>query len=104
MGHMQAREKGEIFDVAIDIRRDSPISGWWISVVLSAENRRSVCLRAGCLHGFRVMSPEAQVIYKTTDEYASDSSTACGGTIRPSRFPGRLLRLAVGARSSLAAS
>jgi dTDP-4-dehydrorhamnose 3,5-epimerase len=59
-------------DVAVDVRRDSPTFGRWISVVLSAENRRSVYVPPGCLHGFCVTSPEAQVIYKTTEEYAPE--------------------------------
>jgi dTDP-4-dehydrorhamnose 3,5-epimerase len=64
--------EGEIFDVAVDMRRDSTMFGRWISVVLSAENRRSLFVPAGCLHGFCVTSPEAQVIYKTTNEYAPE--------------------------------
>ncbi len=64
--------EGEIFDVAVDVRRDSPMFGRWVSVLLSADNQRSVYVPAGCLHGFCVMSPEAQVIYKTTDEYAPE--------------------------------
>jgi len=64
--------EGEIFDVAVDARLDSPTFGKWISVLLSSENRRSVYVPAGCLHGFCVVSPEAQVIYKTTVEYAPE--------------------------------
>jgi dTDP-4-dehydrorhamnose 3,5-epimerase len=63
---------GEIFDVAADIRRDSPNFGRWVSVTLSAENRRSVFIPAGYAHGFCVVSPQAEVVYKTTDEYAPE--------------------------------
>ena len=64
--------EGEIFDVAADIRPDSPTYGVWVGCVLSSENRRSVFIPAGFAHGFCVVSPEAQVVYKTTDEYAPD--------------------------------
>jgi dTDP-4-dehydrorhamnose 3,5-epimerase len=63
---------GEIFDVAADIRPDSPTYGTWVSVVLSSENRKSVFIPAGYAHGFCVVSAEAQVVYKTTDEYAPE--------------------------------
>lgn len=64
--------EGEIFDVAVDVRRDSATFGRWVSVVLSAENRRSVYVPPGYAHGFCVVSPAAQVIYKTTNEYAPE--------------------------------
>ena len=64
--------EGEIFDVAADIRPDSPTYGTWVSVTLSAENRRSIFIPAGFAHGFCVVSPAAQVAYKTTDEYAPE--------------------------------
>jgi dTDP-4-dehydrorhamnose 3,5-epimerase len=58
--------------VAADIRRDSPTFGRWVSVTLSAGNRRSVFVPAGYAHGFCVVSPQAEVVYKTTDEYAPE--------------------------------
>ena len=64
--------EGEIWDVAADIRRESPTFGQWEGVTLSAENRRSIYIPAGYAHGFCVVSPEAQVVYKTTDEYAPE--------------------------------
>jgi dTDP-4-dehydrorhamnose 3,5-epimerase len=64
--------EGEVFDVAADIQPDSPTYGQWVSVVLSSDNRRSVFIPAGYAHGFCVVSPEAQILYKTTDEYAPD--------------------------------
>jgi dTDP-4-dehydrorhamnose 3,5-epimerase len=64
--------EGEVFDVAADVRPDSPTYGVWVSVVLSAENRRSVFIPPGYAHGFCVTSPEAQILYKTTEEYAPE--------------------------------
>jgi len=64
--------EGEVFDVAADVRPDSPTYGVWVSVVLSAANRRSVFIPPGYAHGFCVTSPEAQILYKTTEEYAPE--------------------------------
>jgi dTDP-4-dehydrorhamnose 3,5-epimerase len=64
--------QGEILDVAADIRPDSPTFRQWETVVLSAENRRSLYIPPGYAHGFCVLSPEAEVVYKTTAEYAPE--------------------------------
>ena len=64
--------EGEIFDVAADIRPDSPTFGRWVGARLSSDNRRSIYIPAGYAHGFCVVSREAQVVYKTTDEYAPE--------------------------------
>ena len=89
---------GEIFDVAVDIRPDSPTFKRWVSVILSAENRRSVFIPAGYAHGFCVTSREAEVIYKTTDEYApelewgvrwDDSELAISWPVSEPRLSGR---------------
>ncbi len=61
--------EGEIFDVAVDIRRDSPSFGRWVSVMLSAENFRQIYIPPGFAHGFCVVSEVAQVEYKCTDFY-----------------------------------
>ena len=61
---------GEIFDVAVDIRQDSPTRGKWVSNILSADNRRMVYIPPWCAHGFCVLSETADVIYKMTTEYA----------------------------------
>ncbi len=62
--------RGEIFDVAVDLRRSSPTCGAWTSAVLSAENRRILWIPQGFAHGFQVLSTEAEVLYKATDFYA----------------------------------
>ena len=61
---------GAVFDVAVDIRRDSPNFGQWASAVLSAENRRQLWIPPGFAHGFLVLSDSAEFLYKTTDYYA----------------------------------
>lgn len=61
---------GEVFDVAVDIRRDSPTFGRWIGVHLSAENNRQFWIPEGFAHGFLVLSEVAEFLYKTTDYYA----------------------------------
>jgi len=64
--------RGRIFDVAVDIRRGSPSYGKWVSVELSAEGHTMVYVPPGFAHGFCVLSPEASVVYKTTQEYSPD--------------------------------
>ncbi len=61
---------GEIFDVAVDIRKGSPTFGKWVAVTLSAENKHMVYVPPWCAHGFCVLSGEAEVAYKVTEEYA----------------------------------
>jgi len=61
---------GEVFDVAVDIRRHSPTFGQWVGEVLSADNRRMLWVPAGFAHGFYVMSDSAEFLYKCTDFYA----------------------------------
>jgi dTDP-4-dehydrorhamnose 3,5-epimerase len=61
---------GEIFDVAVDIRPDSPSRGRWVSATLSATNRQMMYVPCWCAHGFCVVSDKAEVVYMTTAEYA----------------------------------
>jgi dTDP-4-dehydrorhamnose 3,5-epimerase len=63
---------GEIFDVAVDIRRSSPTFGRWVAATLSAENRNQMWVPEGFAHGFLVLSDVAEVLYKTTDFYAKE--------------------------------
>lgn len=63
---------GEIFDVAVDIRRNSPTFGRWVGDYLSAENKRMIWVPPGFAHGFFVTSSETEVIYKATDYYAPE--------------------------------
>ncbi|MBI4665221.1 MAG: dTDP-4-dehydrorhamnose 3,5-epimerase [Nitrospinae bacterium] len=62
---------GEVFDVAVDIRKGSPTFGKWASVILSAENRRQVYIPPGFAHGYYVLSKRALVAYKCDDYYSS---------------------------------
>jgi dTDP-4-dehydrorhamnose 3,5-epimerase len=61
---------GEIFDVAVDIRRSSPTFGQWVGVCLSAENKRQLWVPPGFAHGFYVLSEWAELLYKASDLYA----------------------------------
>jgi len=61
---------GEVFDVAVDMRRSSPNFGKWVGFVLSAENKRLAWIPPGFAHGFLVLSDFAEFLYKTTEYYA----------------------------------
>ncbi|MBO9997750.1 MAG: dTDP-4-dehydrorhamnose 3,5-epimerase [Cyanobacteria bacterium SID2] len=63
---------GEVFDVAVDIRKSSPTFGKWVGYVLSAENKRQLWIPPGFAHGFSVLSDIAEVLYKATDYYAKE--------------------------------
>ena len=64
--------RGEVFDVAVDLRRASPTFGAWSGVVLSEENNRQLWVPPGFGHGFLVTSESADFLYKTTDYYAPE--------------------------------
>lgn len=63
---------GEVFDVAVDLRRSSPSFGRWTGVLLNAENKRQLWIPEGFAHGFVVLSETAEFLYKTTDYYAPE--------------------------------
>jgi len=60
---------GEVFDVAVDLRRSSPTFGRWVGETLSAENKKQLWVPAGFAHGFLVLSDDAEFVYKATDYY-----------------------------------
>ncbi len=62
--------RGEIYDVAVDLRRSSPTFGRWVGVTLSEQNHRQLYIPPGFAHGFCVVSDEADFVYKCTDYYA----------------------------------
>ena len=80
--HAQAKlvrcGRGRLFDVAVDIRRDSPNFGHWVGVELSAENGRQLLVPVGFLHGFVTREADTEIIYKCSDHYAPD----CDGAVR----------------------
>jgi dTDP-4-dehydrorhamnose 3,5-epimerase len=63
---------GEVFDVAVDVRKQSPTFGRWVGEALTAENRKQLWIPEGFAHGFLVLSESAEFLYKTTDYYAPD--------------------------------
>jgi dTDP-4-dehydrorhamnose 3,5-epimerase len=63
---------GEVFDVAVDLRRSSPTFGQWVGKRLSAENKKSLWVPEGFGHGFLVLSDAAEFLYRTTDFYAPE--------------------------------
>ncbi|MFZ3018543.1 MAG: dTDP-4-dehydrorhamnose 3,5-epimerase [Gallionella sp.] len=63
---------GEVWDVAVDIRKSSPTFGQWVGTSLSAENKRMLWIPPGFAHGFVVLSESAEFLYKTTDYWAPE--------------------------------
>ena len=62
--------QGEVFDVSVDIRKNSPTFGQWVGEILSAENRKQLWIPEGFAHGFVTLSQTAEFVYKTTNPYA----------------------------------
>jgi len=63
---------GEVFDVAVDIRRNSPTFGQWVGEILSADNKRQLWVPPGMAHGFVVLSESAEFLYKAKDYWAPE--------------------------------
>ena len=68
--------QGEVFDVVVDIRSDSPTFGQWVGEILSEENKRQMWIPPGLAHGFLVLSESADFLYKTTEYYAPQHERA----------------------------
>ena len=64
---------GEVFDVAVDIRKESPSYGQWVSELLSESNKKQLWIPEGFAHGFLTLSEEAEFLYKTTNYYSAVS-------------------------------
>ena len=64
--------RGEIFDVAVDIRKNSPTYGKWVGEILSESNHNSLYIPEGFAHGFCILSEEADVLYKVSQEYSPE--------------------------------
>ena len=67
---------GEVFDVAVDLRKSSPQYGQWVGVVISSENKHQLWVPPGFGHGFLVLSDSAEFVYKCTDYYAPEFERA----------------------------
>ena len=64
--------QGEVFDVAVDIRKSSPTFGQWVGEILSSDNNKQMWIPEGFAHGFLTLSDTAEFLYKTTDFYSKD--------------------------------
>lgn len=68
--------QGEVFDVAVDLRKSSPTFGKWVGEILSADNKKQMWIPVGFAHGFLTLSDTAEFLYKTTDFYNKDHEEA----------------------------
>ena len=68
--------QGEVFDVAVDIRKSSPTFGKWVGEILSSDNKKQIWIPEGFAHGFLTLSDTAEFLYKTTDFYSKEHEQA----------------------------
>jgi dTDP-4-dehydrorhamnose 3,5-epimerase len=68
--------QGEVFDVAVDIRKESPTYGQWVAEILSADNKKQLWMPPGFAHGFLTLSDTAEFLYKTTDYWSPEHERA----------------------------
>ena len=68
--------QGKVFDVAVDIRKDSPTYGQWVGEILSADNKKQLWIPPGFAHGFLTLSDTAEFLYKTTDYWSQEHERA----------------------------
>jgi len=71
-GKLVRAVSGEVFDIAVDIRKNSPTFGNWVGEILSADNKRQLWIPEGFAHGFIALSETADILYNTTNYYSSD--------------------------------
>ncbi len=81
--------QGEVFDVAVDIRKSSPTFGKWVGEILSAQNNKQIWVPPGFAHGFLVLSETVEFLHKTTDFWLRSSSAALPETTLPLASSGR---------------
>jgi dTDP-4-dehydrorhamnose 3,5-epimerase len=68
--------QGEVYDVAVDLRKSSPTFGKWVGEILSVDNKKQIWIPEGFAHGFLTLSDTAEFLYKTTDFYSKDHEQA----------------------------
>ena len=80
---------GSLYDVALDLRPDSPTFKDWVAVVLSAADRNMLYIPEGCAHGFLTLEDATEICYQMSEAYHPETARVYAGTIRHSRSPGR---------------
>ena len=98
--------QGEVFDVAVDIRKSSPTFGRWVAEILSADNKRQLWVPEGFAHGFVVLSDSAEVLYKATNYWAPtfERSIAWDDEAIGIRWPESVVQPALSAKDMQASS